>query len=149
MCKNFKSIIWDHIIRHLAETRLLTQHQHGFTKNKLKEILHNCQNLDAVYLDLSKAFDSLPHQCLLMKLEVYGIRGNLLAWIEDFLVDRNQPAVINGMKSLLALVLSIIRQESVLGPLLFILFVNDMPDVVKSHIQMFAYHTKLYSKQPN
>jgi len=72
-----------------------------------------------------------------------------LAWIKDFLVDRNQRVVINGMKSLPALVLSGIPQGSVLGPLLFILFVNDMPDVVKSHIQMFADDTKLYRADQN
>ena len=80
-----------------------------------------CLNLDAIYLDFSKAFDSVPHQHLLMKLEGYGICGTLLAWIKDFLVDRNQHMVINGMKSLPALLLSGIPQGSVLGPLLVIL----------------------------
>ena len=148
-------------MHHLVENHLLTQHQHGFIKgrscvtqlltvlDKWTEALDNCLNLDAIYLDFSKAFDSVPHQRLLMKLEGYGIRGTLLAWIQDFLVDRNQRVVINGMKSLPALVLSGIPQGSVLGPLLFILFVNDMPDVVKSHIQMFADDTKVYREVNN
>ena len=96
-------------MHHLVENHLLTQHQHGFIKgrscvtqlltvlDKWTEALDNCLNLDAIYLDFSKAFDSVPHQRLLIKLEGYG---TLLAWIKDFLVDRNQRVVINGMKSL-------------------------------------------------
>ena len=135
-------------MHHLLENHLLTQHQHGFVKghscvtqllavlDKWTEALDNCFTIDAIYLDFSKAFNYVPHQHLFMKLKGYGICGTLLAWIKDFLVDRNQHVVINGMKSLPTLVLSGILQESALGPLIFILCVNDMPDVVKSHIHV-------------
>jgi len=161
VCKTLESIIRDHLMHHLVENHLLSQHQHGFIKgrscvtqllavlDKWTEALDRCSNLDAIYLDFSKAFDSVPHHRLLMKLEGYGISGSVWSWIEDFLVLRNQRVIINGMKSKPAWVLSGIPQGSVLGPLLFILFVNDMPETVQSHIQMFADDTKIFREVNN
>ena len=79
-----------------------------------------------------------------MKMKSFGITGKLWTWIEDFLQARIQHVVINGVKSLAVLVLSGIPQGSVLGPLLFICFINDMPEVIQAFIQMFADDTKLY-----
>ena len=94
--------------------------------------------MDVVYLDFQKAFDSVPHNYLLSKLYGYGIQGNLLSWIEAFLIERKQKVVLNGHCSTWADVLSGVPQGSVLGPLLFNIYVNDIPDTVKSPILLFA-----------
>ena len=143
-------------MHHMVENQLLTKCQHGFIKgrscvtqllavlDKWTEAVNMGNNTDAVYHDFAKAFDSVPHQRLLMKIKGYGISGKIWKWIEDFLFQRNQQVVVNGVKSLVVLVLSGIPQGSVLGPLLFICFINDMPEVVHSSIQMFADDTKIF-----
>ena len=88
----------------------------------------------------------MPHERLLLKVENHGIKGNALKWIRDFLSNRQQRGVINGTHSAWAPVTSGIPQGSVLGPLLFVIFVNDMPDVVKSFLYMFAGDSKLFTR---
>jgi hypothetical protein len=105
--------------------------------------------MDIAYLDFAKAFDKVPHQRLLKKIRGYGIQGRVYSWIEDFLTDRQQLVNINGQSSNWAPVTSGIPQGSVLGPVLFVIFINDMPQVVDSHIQMFADDAKLFSKVDN
>ena len=97
----------------------------------------------------AKAFDSVPHKRLLGKLHAYGIRGRLLDWIATFLLARRQRVVIQGSKSEWAPVTSGIPQGSVLGPTLFTLFVNDMPQQVSSCVKLFADDTKLYRPVTN
>ena len=87
----------------------------------------------------------MPHQILLKKIYGYGIRGNLYNWIEDFLTHMRQRVVINSTKSEWANILSGIPQGSVLGPLLFLLYINDLPSVVQSYIKISADDTKLFS----
>lgn len=99
-----------------------------------------------IYLDFAKAFDTVPHQRLLSKLKSYGVSGDALGWIQDFLSNRRQKVVVNGSSSNWAPVLSGIPQGSVLGPALFVCYINDMPEVVSSMIKLFADDTKLYSK---
>ena len=99
---------------------------------------------DAIYTDFSKAFDSVPHERLLNKLHAYGIRGNLLKWIRDFLSDRRQRVVIGNEKSGWRPVTSGIPQGSVLGPILFTIFINDMPKAVDSLIKFFADDAKIF-----
>ena len=101
--------------------------------------------VDVAYLDFSKAFDSVPHQRLLKKIRAHGISGNLLRWIQSFLGDMSQCVVINGKKSKWAEVLSGIPQGSVLGPILFVIYINDLPDVLKGRVKMFADDTKVYT----
>ena len=102
--------------------------------------------MDVVYLDFQKAFDTVPHQRLLKKLAAYGIHGHLYSWIEDFLKERKQKVVLNGEESSWATVSSGIPQGSVLGPTLFLIYINDLPEVVDSVIKLFADDTKLYNR---
>ena len=92
---------------------------------------------------------TVPHERLLLKLRQYGIQGKLWCWIADFLKGTKQQVSIEGCLSILVMILSGIPQGSVLGPLLFILFVNEMPDLVHSSILMFADDTKLFTEIHN
>ena len=108
--------------------------------------LEDGDNLDDLYMDIAKAFDTVPHQRLLVKLKCYSIGGTALQWIDAFLSGRRQRVVVNGSKSTWAKVTSGIPQGSVLGPLLFVCFTNDMPSVVASPVHLFADDTKLYRR---
>ena len=156
ICNSLASIIRDHIIYHIVENQLLTKCQNSFIKgrscvtqllavlDKWIEGLDLGNNMHAVYLDFAKVFDSVPHQWLLMKIKGYSISGKIWKWIEYYLFQRNQQIVMNGMKSLVAIVLSLIPQWNVLGPLLVICFINGMPEVVHSNIWMFVDDTKIF-----
>jgi len=100
--------------------------------------------VDAIYLDFKKAFDTVPHRRLLGKLEAYGINNPVLGWIKSFLTDRIQKVSINGAESTLCEVSSGIPQGSVLGPLLFVIYINDLPEVVESEAFLFADDTKIF-----
>ena len=100
--------------------------------------------VDTIYLDFSKAFDTVPHRRLLGKLEAYGIRGNIFNWIRGFLDDRTQEVVVNGTKSDPASVISGIPQGTVLGPVLFVIYINDLLDNITSGGLMFADDTKVF-----
>ena len=108
---------------------------------KWTELSDQGYSVDGIYLDFQKAFDSVPHQRLLKKIYGYGIRGNLYNWIENFLTHRRQRVVMDSAKSEWANILSGIPQGSALGPLLFLLYINDLPSVVQSYIQIFADDT--------
>ena len=101
--------------------------------------------VDAAYLDFKKAFDSVPHRRLLQKLHDLGVRGPVLKWIAAFLKNRSQRVSLNGAKSSWSPVTSGIPQGSVLGPTLFVLYVNDLPQCVTSFVKLFADDTKLYA----
>ena len=160
-CKVMEKIARDRITKHLNRNQLLTDCQHGFIKgrscatqllamlDKCTEILDQGGNIDAIYLDFSKCFDSIPHERLLLKLKKYGIQGKLWDWIADFLRGRKQQVSVNSYLSTLVSVLSGIPQGSVLGPILFIIFVNEMPDIVHLHILMFAGDTKVFKDTRN
>ena len=141
---------------HLIKENLLSKKQHGFingrsTVTQLLSYLDECANsivegnvIDVVYLDFWKAFDTVPHHRLLSKLEAHGISGNILKWIEAFLVGRSQEVLVNGVRSKSAPVISGIPQGSVLGPLLFVVYINDILDDIKSSGPMFADDTKIF-----
>ena len=110
------------------------------------EALDKGDPLDAVYLDFKKAFDKVPHERLSNKIESYGIKGKISAWIKNFLHGRSQRVSINGNMSNWTGVSSGIPQGSVLGPILFVIFINDLPDAVSSVTRIFADDTKMYGR---
>ena len=99
-----------------------------------------------VFLDISKAFDKVWHSGLLFKLKAYGIEGQLLALLKDYLHGRQQRLVLNGQTSDWRKINSGVPQGSVLGPLLFLIFINDLPDGITSLCNIFADDTSLFSK---
>ena len=100
--------------------------------------------VDALYLDFGKPFDTVPQQRLIRKLDGYGICGNVLAWISNFLKYRRQQVVVNGKRSDWASVTSGIPQGSVLGLIQFVVFINNLPEVTESLTEMFADNTKVF-----
>ena len=100
--------------------------------------------VDSIYLDFAKAFDTVPHRRLLGKLQAYGIKGETLNWIKGFLHDRTQEVIVNGSKSVVGMVLSGIPQGTVLGPILFVIYINDLLDDINSNGLMFADDTKIF-----
>ena len=157
ICKIFEQFIRDALYNHLIDNSLLSKEQYGFCKKRscasqllvtLHEWLTYLDNkipIDAAYLDFRKAFDSVPHKRLLHKLSEYGIKGNLLNWISSFLTCRTQYVNVNNFVSNTAPVLSGVPQGSVLGPCLFIYFINDLPEVIECLIKIFADDTKAYT----
>ena len=102
--------------------------------------------VDVVYLDFRKAFDSVPHRRLIAFLEQNGVNGKTLNWIKAFLSGRQQRVVVNGTFSTWQNVTSGIPQGSVLGPVLFTIYINYMPEAVESELYLFADDAKLYRK---
>ena len=139
----------------MTSNNLMSSQQYGFcagrscelqllvATNKWTAALSQHQNVDAVYLDLKKAFDKVPHQRLIKKLQAYGITGHLLAWFTDFLSDRRQAVQVDNAVSDWLPVISGVPQGSVVGPILFNIFVNDLPSRIHSGILLFADDTKI------
>ena len=113
---------------------------------KWTKIIDEGGTIDCVYFDFKKAFDKVCHQRLIYKAEQYGINGDIVNWIKSFLSSRTQQVVINGESSEYKDVTSGIPQGSVLGPLLFVIFINDLLDQVKSDMYLFADDTKVFRR---
>lgn len=159
MCKLMESIIKDQLLEFLLRKGIINKNQHGFISNhstctNLLECTHDwlvtlnsSHTTDIIYIDFSRAFDSIVHNKLLSKLENYGITGKLLYWISSFVQDRYQCVVIENCFSSVAKVISGVPQGSVLGPILFIIFINDIDSVChgQTNIKLFADDAKLYS----
>ena len=144
---------------HLLTNLLLKSTQHGFIRNKstvtnlleffeyVSKTVDEGNSVDAIYLDFSKAFDKVPINKLLIKLKAHGIEGCLLKWIGDWLTDRKQRTVINGQFSDWIAVLSGVPQGSVLGPVAFIIFINDIDFCINRQlVNKFADDTKVCTK---
>ncbi len=161
LCKLLESLIRDKVLFYLESNHIITSVQHGFRPGhscltQLLELMEDFSNyfdssdpFDCIYLDFAKAFDRVPHIRLLTKIYNCGIRGNLFLWIKDFLHNRIQRVVIKENKSDWIQVTSGIPQGSVLGPLLFTIFINDLPSEIRSHIKIFADDTKIYNSISN
>ena len=156
LCKIMERFVRDQVVTHLLEEKLLSNKQYGFIAGRstiaqlllyLGECIKKVANgdvVDSIYIDFSKAFDTVPHRRMLGKLEAYDIRGNSLSWIKGFLYDRTQEVVVNGTKSEPGSGISGIPQGSVLGPLLFVVYINDLLDNISSAGLMFADDTKIF-----
>ena len=118
------------------------------TIQTLSKHLDSKSQIDTVLLDFSKAFDKVPHQRLKYKLQYYGISGSINRWIADFLCDRTQKVMLEGCSSDIATVDSGVPQGSVLGPVLFLMYINDLPDYITngSNVNLFADDSILYKE---
>ena len=155
-CKLLEHIIYSHVMAHLQTNNLLSVNQHGFrsgfscetqlilTVHDLLESVEHKHRVDIGVLDFSKAFDTVPHPHLLKKLEHLGIRGDLYQWLTSFLTERDQRVVMEGSYSNFLHVDSGIPQGTVLGPLLFLCHINDLPLSVDSKIRLFADDCLIY-----
>ncbi len=111
----------------------------------MKDIIDNGKYGCGIFIDLKKAFDTVNHKILLTKLDHYGIRGNILKWFESYLTDRKQYVYYNGISSGIGTISCGVPQGSVLGPLLFLIYINDLPNISsKLSFFLFADDTNIY-----
>ena len=156
LSKTLEHIVCHELHKHFEKNNVLTNVNHGFrsgfscetqlliTTDELAKNTEKGMQTDVAILDFSKAFDTVPHKKLLHKLKSYGVRGVLLVWIESFLCNRHMRVVVDGESSSETKVLSGVPQGTVLGPLLFLVHINDLPDSVTSRVRLFADDCLLY-----
>ena len=159
-CRIMERVINIDLIDYLTQKGLITKCQHGFLRkhstcsNLLESIndwslnLKNSNTTDIIFIDFKKAFDSVSHQKLISKIESYGIQGDLLEWLKAFLTNRTQAVRIHNCISDNISITSGVPQGSVLGPLLFLLYINDITDIAEGldvNLKLFADDAKLYS----
>jgi Reverse transcriptase (RNA-dependent DNA polymerase)/Endonuclease-reverse transcriptase len=156
-CKVMESILKEDITEHLRRNKIISNTQHGFRKGRscttnlleFMEVVTRAadegKSVDIIYLDFAKAFDKVPIQRLIAKMSAAGLRGNVLKWISDWLVGRKQRVTVQGRFSTWRDVLSGVPQGSVLGPLLFSIYINDLDDVATRNqlLRKFADDTKI------
>ena len=153
------TILRDAIVSYLEGSNLIRDSQHGFRKgrsclhnllvflDKVTTIVNEGQSADVIYLDFAKAFDKVPHQRLLQKLEGHGIQGTLLDWISLWLTNRRQRVCIQGKFSSWILVTNGVPQRPVLGPVfLFLIFINDLDMGIENWILKLVDDTKIFSE---
>ena len=152
----FERVVFKHLYNHLNENQILTPLQSGFIPgdstinqftylyNFFAQALDSGKEVRVVFCDISKAFDRVWHEGLLLKLEAAGISGNLLLWFRSYLTDRKQRVVHPGAEPEWTYIRAGVPQGSILGPLLFLLFINDIVDEIGCHIRLFADDTSLY-----
>ena len=160
-CKTLEHIIVSNINKHLAFESILADCQHGFRSQRSCEtqlvqlindlvsnldraLTFNHRQTDVIIMDFAKAFDKVPHMWLLYKLDYYGIKGSSHNWVTSWLSGRFQKVVLDGQASDPVPVLSGVTQRSVLGPVLFLIFINDLPENIRSSFRLFADNCVLY-----
>ena len=160
--KIFEKIVYNRLESYILSNNILINNQYGFRPvhstymamldmvNKVSESIDNHEVSIGIFIDLSKAFDTLNHSILLSKLKLYGIREIPLLWFQDYFANRKQCVCFNNATSRLRLITGGVPQGSILGPLLFILYVNDIVNCSKLlHFIFFADDTNLFSSSTN
>ena len=156
--KLFEKCIYDNLYTYFESKGLFTTCQSGFRKGdsciaQLLSITHDIfkgfdanptLNTRGVFLDISKAFDRVWHEGLIFKLKAYGVSGSLLTLLCDFLTNRAQRVLLNGQDSIWRLIEAGVPQGSILGPLLFLIFINDLPINFETNGKIFADDTSLF-----
>ena len=159
--KLFEKLLAKRLINFLVKYDVFSKHQFGFRSKFSTEyaaidlydkLLHNLdQGLSSctIFLDLAKAFDSVSHKILIRKLNHYGVRGKALDLFSSYLSGRSQFLKLNNVKSSLIMLEFGVPQGSILGPLLFLIFINDLPDATSLYIKLFADDTVLCAQNSN
>ena len=158
VCRLFETLMRDEIVRHLEDKCLLFDSQHGFRRgrsclsnlltfmDKATESIDAGENFDVAFLDFAKAFDKVPHKRLMKKLKCHGIDGKVLDWIENWLSGRQQRVCLDGARSQWRSVTSGVPQGSVLGPIVFLVYVNDIDVGIINLLLKFADDIKVLGK---
>ena len=156
--KIFEKIIFDSMYTFLSSNSLITKNQSGYIPgdsainqllSNITEIYESFEKYDevrAVFLDISKAFDKVWHEGLIFKVERSGIQGQLINLLKDYLVGRKQRVVLNGQESEWEQMMSGVPEGSVLGLLIFLIYINDLTDNISSSIKLFADDSFIFSR---
>ena len=161
--KIFEKVMFNKIMSYLNSKKLFYEHQYGFrskhsTIHPVLHLLNNCAEVNnmqpkkltmSIFCDLSKAFDVINHDILIHKLEFYGIRGIAKTWLSNYLTDRKQYVQIENKKSNMCSIECGVPQGSILGPLLYLIYVNDISKSTRENILSFADDTSLFISDSN
>ena len=158
LSKVLERIVYKKLFKYCTENNLLNSRNSGFKPkdsavNRLVELVHNIESglndkeeIGIVFLDISKAFDKIWHEGLLFKLKQIGIDMSLLKWFQSYLSDRTQYVVLNGSASSHEPVMAGVPQGSILGPLLFLIYNNDITENIESDMTLFAADASVLKK---
>jgi hypothetical protein len=159
--KILEHIVTSNLTRYIESNNKLTSRQHGFRSRRscesqlieltsdISQLLDDGKEVDACFLDFSKAFDKVDHSHLIKKLVNIGANSQITNWTLDFLAQRSQVVVVDGYPSSAQPVTSGVPQGSVIGPILFLIYINDMLNDIKSEIRLFADDTVIYNTSDN